>query len=70
MSEMIERVAGAIVENNMRLSWEEARDLARAAIKAMRDPTDEMKAAADVSVSGEFYPPDMTWELMIDAALK
>lgn len=77
MSEMVERVAGVIVENNMRLSWEEARDLARAAIEAMREPTIAMVKAGTISwdpMDGgpvrPMFEPTKPYQSMIDAALK
>ncbi len=41
--------------------WREA----RAAIEAMREPTDAMEAAGE-----RFHFPENTWQAMIDAALK
>ena len=77
MSEMIETVAKAL-EPKCRafgrgdMPMQVAREFARAAIEAMREPTDAMKKAADMArpmyddppTSGEDY-----WDYMIDAAL-
>ena len=65
---MIERVARAIAETPPGLQ-------ARAAIKAMREPTDEQrnnyfamkKAAGNTDIASVFV--DAEWERMIDAAL-
>lgn len=83
MSEMIERVATAIYENRRRMYEDRVpfKDLypsaqrpyldeARAAIEAMREPTEEM-IAAGARGSGE-DSQDVAlgaWEAMIDAAL-
>ncbi len=63
MSDMIERVAKAICgpEDPCRL------DLARAAIEAMREPTDAMCGAWDVGDTPEAKP---CWQAMIDEALR
>jgi hypothetical protein len=73
MAEMIERVSRAIrdAEDNMANDW---LDVARAAIEAMREPTDEMLSAAGTRrpVDDEVMGPDHPWALwdsMIDAAL-
>lgn len=84
MSEMIERVARQIFETNitvyLRLSMdfseqtvsvqEQYRGLARAAIEAMREPTEAMEEAA-LDVRPLMLPdsPREVWEAMIDAAL-
>jgi DNA polymerase/3'-5' exonuclease PolX len=65
MSEMVERVARAMYgEIDFR---GEAYKKARAAIEAMREPTEQM------STAGELTPfdchSDVTWRAMIDAAL-
>jgi hypothetical protein len=81
MSEMIEQVAEALIAANERLSWTEARDLARVVIEAMREPTDAMIVAgffdADHSIEsvGDLAPPPedqprLIWQAMIDEALK
>lgn len=66
MSEMIERVAWtvawAIDEKDLSI-----KDIARAAIEAMRVPTEEMEAV--ILVSGGLAAEDV-WPAMIDAALK
>ena len=74
MSEMIERVAAAIRDAEQ-MHWN---DMARAAIEAMREPTDEMRAAVENDASiqhglddcNQHDIPDEAWRLMIDAALK
>lgn len=81
MSEMIERVARAIcragicgprdhLNEQEDRNWRKFELEARAAIAAMREPTEAMITAADVEVHSDFLPPHMTWERMIDAALK
>lgn len=65
-SEMVKRVADAI-EWQMSLDDNNSDDLARAAIKAMREPTCEMVAAANRNN----HPRDVdTWRTMIDATLE
>ena len=70
MSEMIERVATAL-EPKCRafgkgdMPMQVAREFARAAIDAMREPTPNMYAAGE-----GFHYPDNTWMAMIDEALK
>jgi hypothetical protein len=78
MSEMVERVAVAI--SNAQMAWKAANGgddasvvdcpdevLARAAIEAMREPTDQMVGAANRNN----HPRDVdTWRTMIDEALK
>jgi hypothetical protein len=68
VSEMIERVAKAMAKADAdNAFWKMYVREARAAIEAMRDPTDGMKklmAASDVN-----WLPDF-WESMIDEALK
>lgn len=74
---MIERVANAMIAINERISHSEAQGLARAAIEAMREPTEAICEAALVSgaVSNQEYTlmhrhmADV-WHEMIDAALK
>jgi hypothetical protein len=71
MSEMVELVAASLREANPGLVNPEAwpwLTLARAAIAAMRVPTEAMKAAAHDNVQGEHY--DLAWFHMIDEALK
>lgn len=70
--EMIERCAKAIC---LKYWTDESRfkiyiPAAKAAIKALREPTEKMIKAADVGVQSDFYPPDMTWQIMIDEILK
>jgi hypothetical protein len=90
MSEMIERVARAIFPDCWNDEWinslgvytwedfevdrDRARTKARAAIEAMREPTDEMLSAAGTRrpVDDEVMGPDHPWALwdsMTDAAL-
>lgn len=80
MSEMIERVARALwskakeepIQRNVGVSFENDPlkpwwiDQARAALKVIRDPTDEMHQAG-LETTGM---PDQTFRDMIDAALK
>jgi hypothetical protein len=78
MNEMIERVARAIAADNEnwpydRRPWSEQRYLlerARAAIEAMREPTEAMKAAAKPFRKGVGEEPGGLWHAMIDAALQ
>lgn len=81
MSGMVGRVAGAIREirvgEHYCLAPDEAEEIARAAIEAMREPTAKMIASADAKAYGGIAPGEMqyhdakhTWESMIDAALK
>lgn len=76
MSEMVERVAKALFEwQASHGDWnaadaedirEDCRTAAREAIGAMHGPTDAMcEAAAECD-----GPPSITWEAMIDQALK
>lgn len=71
MSEMVERVARAIVSETdgapFQLSLGVALGVARAAIEAMREPTEEMKA---VFCSARPETPKTVWHETIDAALK
>jgi hypothetical protein len=88
MSEMIERVAAAILkveypqaaaqslmENGQIIVppdiWNACREVARAAIEAMREPTKEM-VNAGYGHPGLVEPddPEYAWQLMISAALK
>lgn len=80
MNEMVERAAIAIWDENQKLrpegeprySWAEGSDanrvtfkgIARAAIAAMREPTDEMIRA------GSKCDTAHTWKFMIDEALR
>ena len=77
MTEMVERVARAMAEDDrlgavadgpgvLRQSWRAYVPMARAAIEAMREPTELMVAAANRNN----HPRDVdTWRTMIDAAL-
>lgn len=86
---MVERVARAIWEEwwtpPPKLSWDEAADgnkrvgrlIARAAIAAMREPTDAMKEAGlkVIMASWDYGGMDQdteidAWQVMIDAALE
>ena len=88
MSEMVERVAATIVRAELGddVDWETCfegakeryRTLARKAIEAMRDPTDDMMAAgraandnyaSEVAPCSSFRANDC-WKAMIDDALK
>ena len=80
MTTMIERVARAIRDETAtnRSISPDTRDLARAAIEAMRTPTDGMIEAGESGYQ-EFHKPTGTyldpqpasvWSMMIDAALK
>lgn len=79
MSEMVERVAGAIYDAagdcDQEMNLAAARALARAAIAAMREPTEAMKAAGGFAYMerGGMNARDGSddiWRAMIDAALK
>lgn len=79
MSEMIERVARAIGEKfapavNMNVPYAKVMlDMAaRAAIEAMREPTDKMYNAAAYILTAQsgVYDPEVVWKDMIDEALK
>lgn len=78
MNEMIERVARAICLADTGLPEGETADArewyrcaARAAIEAMREPTDAMLAEGGVAMSFASHPSDAnrSWRAMIDAAL-
>lgn len=68
MSEMVERVARVLSERHSvdlamgAIVWE---DMARAAIEAMREPTEAMERKGDESDLSIFV-----WQAMIDEALK
>jgi len=66
MSEMVDRVAMALRGQKIgtKVLWT-YEDLARAAIEAMREPTDAMVMATDHA--GDIYD---AWRDMIDEALK
>lgn len=68
---MIEKVAAAIQEAELGNNWEA---MARAAIEAMREPTDAMTGAEGVGWARDGSAhidrdPREYWPLMIDAAL-
>lgn len=81
--DMIERVAASIAKNSEMYSWEEYSDdqkdkfrlTARAAIEAMREPTEAMliDGAAKIrnftSVNGPYPRTRAVWLSMIDASL-
>lgn len=79
MSEMVERVARALyaVNTGGAASWEDEApefqqwvcEQARAAIAAMREPTEAMveEGASEIRAAGG---PEFVWRAMIDAALK
>lgn len=84
-SEMVERVAGALHAAHAEVGWpadecETCDKLARAAIEAMREPTEAMIRAGEPVVydcyslePGEGLdenPALPTWQAMIDAALQ
>jgi hypothetical protein len=74
-SEMVEAVAKAIVGRmDTSYSWQEAVEVARAAIAAMREPTEAMEVAAeDVVLSrpaSQKHAAATVWQAMIDEALK
>jgi len=72
MSEMIERVAKALVDADCSaegLTFKElSRHMARAAIEAMREPTEEMKEAGEVHVRVGHVATEK-YKAMISAAL-
>lgn len=79
MSEMIERVARAICANDPEnYEWEWLTEggkahffeSARAAIEAMRDPTDEMRRVGRDKFAEEEGGPMSVYATMIDAAIK
>ena len=77
MNEMIERVARAMAEADVHnTAWKLYVREARAAIEAMREPTEEMFVAAYAVNGGKWTddeyepPPKICWSAMIDAALK
>lgn len=66
MTEMVERVARAIAkEIGSSFVHYDHREMARAAIAAMREPTDHMLMA-----SGPHRTQKAKWQAMIDEALK
>lgn len=75
MSEMIERVAKAIMtanEMSTGLKFSDlCRDMARAAIGAMMEPTDNMlrRGSAAAEVCDDGWETNATWMAMINAAV-
>jgi hypothetical protein len=88
MSEMVDRVAQAILAVNVpRANWDYCKsvpdhplytqsiELARAAIEAMREPTEAMIEAGSTAADHEFGTIGLeaakeAWNLMIDEALR
>ena len=78
MSEMVERVATAIQRTfkergALQPSMQEARVMARAAIEAMREPTEEMVDAGFPAINNYPAPYNQMkfgYQAMIDAALQ
>ncbi len=85
MSDMVERVAKAVyealtyeavgvkpkwVERGNSLKQGEARKYARAAIEAMREPTDKMAEDGAIEVASTKRGAWFCWQAMIDAALE
>ena len=85
MSEMVERVARAILAAERAApepdapvllglktvrAWEARLPLARAALDAMREPTDDMWAAVPVINDPNDWGAREVWHAMIDEALK
>lgn len=71
MSEMIERVVEAIRECDYALTGGEARTYAIAAIKAMREPTDEMFEVGEQAMydAAPDWKVNASWRAMVEAAL-
>lgn len=72
MSEMVERVAAAIANYWLEIGFDPSlpdEGAARAAIQAMREPTDAMKIAA-LDATFDVGDVPIIWQAMIDAALK
>lgn len=70
MSEMVEKVATAIQEHTDATSWKACMNAARAAIEAMREPTEGMTSPEGTCsewVNGA--EAAALWRYMIDAAL-
>jgi hypothetical protein len=76
MSEKLDQVAKAISEADDSWDGEDYRVLARAAIEAMREPTDRMVSEGESAASFGIGKPTSedaiprVWSEMIDAALK
>lgn len=68
MSEMVERVALAILKS--RSEGYGPHTQARAAIEAMREPTEAMARAPTALADWEDSCAEVVWDAMIDAALK
>jgi hypothetical protein len=68
MSDMVKRVGRAIWLKLSGPELDECEEAARAAIEAMRDPTDKMVLDGAMAAANE--NPHEVWEAMIDAALK
>ena len=82
MREMIERVARAIYNGKLlvqpREPWQDGKanvteifcmQTARAAIEAMREPTESMLVATDVVFDEDIPLPQQAWRMMIDNIL-
>lgn len=76
---MVEKVAKAIGNCGHETDWDDCLEFAKAAIKAMRDPTDTMVAAGKDEISVDERDPWVgerergakgVWWAMINAALK
>ncbi len=71
MSEMVERIAVALLANDDEVGSFNARVLAKAAIEAMREPTKAMiYAVVDAYDKNQQRMIIDDWQTMIDAALK
>jgi hypothetical protein len=74
MSEMVERVARAIAysETADPEIWSAFVEVARAAIEAMREPTEQMADIGDTATGYPIYAVSgyTVWRSMIDEALK
>lgn len=66
MSEMVKRVAAAM-EARSAVDPVDIEDIARAAIEAMREPTEAMKMAVYMAGDDSLEPVE-AWVVMIDAA--
>ena len=66
--DLVERVARAIMQNII-ADRDDALNAARAAIAAMREPSDAMIDAAWNAISTERITATEAWQAMIDAAL-
>ena len=79
MTDKIEQVARAIQKEHSSVEWRTLNDFAkdawhrdaRAAIEAMREPTEEMAQAGYQVAHGTYSDEgEIVWRAMIDAALK